>query len=513
MNALLALVLATPAAGQYGDLLIAHDPSTHLVSGVVVSGAKARCVFAARATEWPAKVTWVAGTERGEATLAGQGETATLTSPKGSPCGGVVEGTLKRKEPWRRLGLATPGAAILAEQMEGEPPLLEPKPDEVIAVTHFETGGWRRAYRVWPKASKAGWMLNGLRPILGPTRAASRHLGEPQSEERSEGWSADGLSFGVCSTMCASRVDNHRWTCSAATTLPGEGRKALRDVDPDVWALLALKSKGTGTWPAELQTPSSYGDACDWSLRLESGGAAARVTGGQGACFQPAKVQRSAGSAGRLAAYLEFSGDHGCGERHGAVVSPQGITDAWVRRGIQLHLKKKYARAAKHYEAALKADPEHRKARYNLACAQALLGQAGPAVEGLKWLLQKDRALYRAKAAKDADFEGIRSSKGYLEAMGPDPVRLKGKLVHTPIERGRKSVSAWMGVEFRLDDRPVEPSSKVDREALLARAGQSVELRCLPGTAKRPHPMEQAPLGPDGQVMSRPARCAVIEVR
>lgn len=88
---------------------------------------------------------------------------------------------------------------------------------------------------------------------------------------------------------------------------------------------------------------------------------------------------------------------------------------------------------------------------------------------------------------------------------------LRGNLLHRPFERGRRSVAAYLGVEFFLRDaagkeHPLYPSVSARRDLLLSLAGQTVELDAefvdrtpAPGTESSTN----YPLGPDGGPLKR----------
>ncbi len=78
-------------------------------------------------------------------------------------------------------------------------------------------------------------------------------------------------------------------------------------------------------------------------------------------------------------------------------------------KGLKAHRKKDYAAAAASYEAAVRKDPSHILARYNLACAWNRLGKAVKA-RAVLWEFQRlgcDACLARLiKARQDKDFQG-----------------------------------------------------------------------------------------------------------
>lgn len=87
---------------------------------------------------------------------------------------------------------------------------------------------------------------------------------------------------------------------------------------------------------------------------------------------------------------------------------PDAVTRAYNVAGLRLHKAKDYAGAIKHYSAALKLDPKHALARYNRACAHALLGQTDEAIADLKPLLAKSKRKMIRRVRKDRDFDRIR---------------------------------------------------------------------------------------------------------
>ena len=87
-------------------------------------------------------------------------------------------------------------------------------------------------------------------------------------------------------------------------------------------------------------------------------------------------------------------------------------------------------------------------------------------------------------------------------------VRRTGKLVHHAIDTKRKSVDAYLGREFVLEQADgttvtLRPSAAVSREKLLELAGKKVEVTGKLVEGKAPQPEEQAPLEPDGAPMKR----------
>jgi hypothetical protein len=79
-------------------------------------------------------------------------------------------------------------------------------------------------------------------------------------------------------------------------------------------------------------------------------------------------------------------------------------------KGMRLHKQKKYKEASKVWTEALKADPGYIVARYNLACATALLGEKDKTLRLLRQL-REDGCILCLKqllyASKDPDFIGL----------------------------------------------------------------------------------------------------------
>ncbi len=99
--------------------------------------------------------------------------------------------------------------------------------------------------------------------------------------------------------------------------------------------------------------------------------------------------------------------------------------------GMRFHRAKKYREAAREFRAALAADPAHRLAAYNLACAYALSAECGQIRLGEETLpldevyAQLIRAFkldpnVQQKAQVDDDLESVRHSPRFWTALGYD---------------------------------------------------------------------------------------------
>jgi len=85
---------------------------------------------------------------------------------------------------------------------------------------------------------------------------------------------------------------------------------------------------------------------------------------------------------------------------------------------------------------------------------------------------------------------------------------LTGTLHYKAIEP-RKSVEAYLGVEFTLDadgtEHVLKPTDRVSRDALIALDGKPVEVTGVLVEGSKPCSWEQYPMDMDGKPMKRPA--------
>lgn len=98
--------------------------------------------------------------------------------------------------------------------------------------------------------------------------------------------------------------------------------------------------------------------------------------------------------------------------------------------------------------------------------------------------------------------EGTRTLFGVVRHHEPSPV---------------KSVEAYMAASHTIETGdesvPLASTDAVSSERLTELAGREVTLTCVMRPGATPNPNESYPLGPDGQPMQRPARCAVSSVQ
>lgn len=141
------------------------------------------------------------------------------------------------------------------------------------------------------------------------------------------------------------------------------------------------------------------------------------------------------------------------------------------RAGLKLHKKNTHA-AIERYLAALRHDPSHSFARYNLACAYGLVGDADRAIG----VLRQFRAAAcvtcmkrLAKAATDSDFDSIRDLEAFQQVIANVVVRepdyakaaqhVTGRLAAQDFSPLLEAIAAGRhvtidGEQERLDDSP-----------------------------------------------------------
>lgn len=101
--------------------------------------------------------------------------------------------------------------------------------------------------------------------------------------------------------------------------------------------------------------------------------------------------------------------------------------------------------------------------------------------------------------------EGQRISQA-VQARRPTPLRImKGRLIHEPLDTGRKSVAAYLGHEFflQVDEEkiPLRPGT-VTAAQLKAARGKMVEITAE-YVEEEANPLAQTPLESDGSLMRR----------
>ena len=92
--------------------------------------------------------------------------------------------------------------------------------------------------------------------------------------------------------------------------------------------------------------------------------------------------------------------------------------DEWLNQGVYLHNRGEYQEALGSFTQASELLPKNDSALYCLAAAQARLGKDDDAVKSLASAVRIDAA-NRAQARHDPDFDHLRDSDAFLDAIMP----------------------------------------------------------------------------------------------
>jgi tetratricopeptide (TPR) repeat protein len=90
-------------------------------------------------------------------------------------------------------------------------------------------------------------------------------------------------------------------------------------------------------------------------------------------------------------------------------------------KGFKAYKKRRYSEAAEHFRDALRADPFYVKAKYNLACNLALLGDSDGSLQALLELQSWDSGAAQGsfnKARGDRDFERLHADQRFRRLVG-----------------------------------------------------------------------------------------------
>jgi tetratricopeptide (TPR) repeat protein len=102
----------------------------------------------------------------------------------------------------------------------------------------------------------------------------------------------------------------------------------------------------------------------------------------------------------------------GIGAKPGEVFQPSGWE--WTFAGMSLLNQGQEEAARKEFEAGIEAYPDAWQGYYNLACAEARLGNRGAALENLARAAEIDREVVTKYAPDDSDFESIKDDPEFL---------------------------------------------------------------------------------------------------
>lgn len=420
----LAATAATAApitAGEYDGLVLAVRAEIGLVNGVLTAAKGAQCAFSGRVQHDGAarvRMSDSAGEFVGRLEHY-KGGFRLLHDRSGASCP-PMKGKLKKTAPWTDVQLVGPKGARVTAPHDPETIRAKLKAGDIVVSTARKR--WSLAHPKLARGVLTGDLISppSLKPEPGTLTVTdvTKALGPDQANgARLDAWSTDGKAFGTCAWMCNAREDSPTRQCSVS--LVDRTRYApLEPVRLQDWVSYNFKAS---TGPAQAEWPIADGysvwavgglddDVGNWSLRSrhEQQSIPMVVRSGE-ALERPEPMISRSPKGDALAVYVEFSGDHGCGDRDGATVAlPEGPAEAWIAAGLKLHVKGHWALAIKRYKAALTIDPASRKAKYNIACARALLGEVGPAAALMAGLIKLDKAHYQRRLREDADFTKIR---------------------------------------------------------------------------------------------------------
>lgn len=88
-------------------------------------------------------------------------------------------------------------------------------------------------------------------------------------------------------------------------------------------------------------------------------------------------------------------------------------------QALALHKKGEHKEAAKLFAEAFEADNSYAQAAFNAACAFAKAGSVDDALRCLSSAIELDAKKFKAKAAKDADLDGLRSDEKFQKVLAP----------------------------------------------------------------------------------------------
>ncbi|HET7758453.1 MAG TPA: hypothetical protein VFK62_00885 [Gaiellaceae bacterium] len=106
----------------------------------------------------------------------------------------------------------------------------------------------------------------------------------------------------------------------------------------------------------------------------------------------------------------------GIGAKPGEVFQPSGWE--WTFAGMSLLNQGQEEAARKEFEAGIEAYPDAWQGYYNLACAEARLGNRDAALENLARAAEIDKEVVTKYAPDDSDFESIRDDPEFLALTG-----------------------------------------------------------------------------------------------
>ena len=91
---------------------------------------------------------------------------------------------------------------------------------------------------------------------------------------------------------------------------------------------------------------------------------------------------------------------------------------AWDLKCAYLIESRRFEEAVSASDAALRINPEFKIAYYNRACANALSGNAGAALDDLEQAFPCDPDFFREHAQQDPSFEVLKTHPRFQEILG-----------------------------------------------------------------------------------------------
>jgi len=102
----------------------------------------------------------------------------------------------------------------------------------------------------------------------------------------------------------------------------------------------------------------------------------------------------------------------GIGAKPGEVFKPSGWE--WTFAGMSLLNQGDEQAARREFEAGLEAYPDAWQGYYNLACAEARLGNRDEAIDNLRRAAELDQAVVTKYALEDEDFASLKDDPDFL---------------------------------------------------------------------------------------------------
>src|SRR5690242_7756972 len=150
----------------------------------------------------------------------------------------------------------------------------------------------------------------------------------------------------------------------------------------------------------------------------------------------------------------------GIGAKPGEVFKPSGWE--WTFAGMSLLNQGDEQAARREFEAGLEAYPDAWQGYYNLACAEARLGNRDEAIDNLRRAAELDQAVVTKYALEDEDFASLKDDPDFLaiarQTNAAGPASWLGERVHLRAgDQQHRAVPC-------LADQRVDEQLQADRE-------------------------------------------------